>query len=156
MNLVRIAAACLAASLALASVGARAQSLPGVAQAALAEQKAACAPEKASLDKGFERRRDVNGDGVPDVILDYGRFRCGDSASFFCGTAGCTQQVFASLPGGGYAKVLDDNVRDLAFRTINGRPAMVLASHGSGCGKSGADNCRTTLFWNGRTFRRGG
>ena len=156
MTLVRLAAAALALSCALAAPPARAQGLPPVAQAALAEQKAVCAPETVSLDKGFETRRDINGDGVPDIILDYGAFRCGDSVSFFCGTAGCTQQVFASLPGGGYAKVLDDNVRELTFRTIKGRPAMVLSSHGSACGRSGAENCGTTLFWNGRTFRRGG
>lgn len=156
MSLVRIAAALVAVSCLLAATAARSQGLPPVAQAALAEQKAVCAPEKVSLDRGFETRRDINGDGVPDIILDYGAFRCGDSVSFFCGTAGCTQQVFASLPGGGYVKVLDDNVRDIAFRTIKGRPAMVLAGHGSACGRSGAENCATTLFWNGRTFKRGG
>jgi hypothetical protein len=110
--------------------------------------------EPSKFGKGFVARRDINRDGVADFVLDYGRFECGGSSTFFCGTGGCLTQVFASLPNGGYAKVLGENVRQIAFRVVRGRPAMVLDLHGSACGKIGAEPCPRTLFWNGRSFVR--
>lgn len=147
---------CLAAAWAMAAPGAaQAVPLPAMVEAAIKEQKAICAPERATLAKGFVARRDINGDGTEDFILDYGKFRCGTLGSFFCGSAGCTTQVFASLPNGGYARVLDANVQDVQFRTVGGRPVMILGLHGSACGKVGAAPCDATLFWDGRTFKRG-
>ncbi|MGH8163577.1 MAG: hypothetical protein ACREP1_04500, partial [Rhodanobacteraceae bacterium] len=52
-----------------------------------------------------------------------------------CGSAGCSTEVFASLPGGSFKKVLDENVRGLYFKEIEGRPAMIVDLHGSFCGK---------------------
>jgi hypothetical protein len=62
--------------------------------------------------------------------------------------------VFASLPGGGYVKALDSNVRDIQFRKVRGRPAIVLDLHGSACGKVGVAPCPRTLVWDGKTFKR--
>src|SRR4051794_38909091 len=45
--------------------------------------------ESSKLEKGFLTRRDINGDGVEDFVLDYGKFRCGDGTMLSCGTAGC-------------------------------------------------------------------
>jgi hypothetical protein len=91
---------------------------------------------------------------VKDYVLDYGQFECDGSSTYFCGTGGCLMQVFVSLPNGSYVKVLDENVRDLKFRRVRGRPAMVLDLHGSACGKVGAAPCPRTLLWDGRTFKR--
>jgi hypothetical protein len=104
------------------------------------------------LKPGFLTTKDVNGDGVEDYILDYANFACGNSEVFFCGTAGCLTQVFASLPHGGFVKVLDQNVRSLRFLRIKGRPAMVLDPHGIACGKVGSELCRKTLYWDGGEF----
>lgn len=139
--------------LCFASVAAWAQSnLPAPVTAAIEDARKACAPDKAELKEGFSARKDVNGDGVDDYILNYDKYVCGDSSTYFCGTAGCLVQVFASLRDGSYAKVLDENVRQLAFKTIKGRPAMILDLHGSACGRVGAAPCRKTLYWNGRKF----
>ena len=92
------------------------------------------------------KRQDINGDGVPDYILDYGSFICGESRTFFCGTGGCVTQVFASLPKGGWVKVLDENVEELSFARVKGKPAMILAVHGNACGKTGASACRQTFI----------
>jgi hypothetical protein len=102
---------------------------------------------------GFVIERDINGDGVKDYVLDYGAFQCGGHL-FFCGTTGCLTQVFASLPHDGYVKVLDENVRNIKFRTSKGRPAMIVDLHGSACGRAGAAPCSATLFWNGERFSR--
>ena len=107
---------------------------------------------KVKFEKGFLTRRDVNGDGIEDFILDYGHFICGQNATQFCGSAGCVTVIFASLPEGKFVKVLNDNVRGIKFKTVHGRPAMLLDLHGSYCGKAGAAPCNETLYWNGEKF----
>ncbi|MFZ5689969.1 MAG: hypothetical protein ACOY5F_01805 [Pseudomonadota bacterium] len=125
--------------------------LPKEVQAAIDQAKADCG-ERVRLKPAFVASRDVNGDGVPDYILDYEKFQCGGMASYFCGSAGCLTQVFASLPDGSYAKVWDENVRAMRFAKVKGRPAMIVDLHGSACNKTGYLPCPKTLLWNGKTF----
>ena len=144
--------ACIGLIAVLLSTAAKSQEpLPPEIRAAMSEARKDCSASL-KFKKGFLTRRDVNGDGVTDFILDYGAAECGDRLSFYCGSGGCTTQVFASLPDGGYAKVLDDTVRGVRFDRVRGRPAMVLDLHGSACGKVGAEPCRKILLWNGRRF----
>lgn len=35
-------------------------------------------------------QRDLNGDGIPDWVVDSGAFQCSTSATFYCGTEGCS------------------------------------------------------------------
>lgn len=135
----------------ICATGSAASELPQPVQAAITAQKKACAPEKVTLKTGFVTKKDINGDGVDDFIIDYGAFQCGNSTSYFCGSAGCETQVFASSSGG-YVKVLDENVQGLQFKRVKGRPAMLLGLHGTACGKRGADACGATLYWNGSKF----
>jgi hypothetical protein len=135
------------------TVFAQSSTLPNAVQAAIEENKKACG-DGAKVKPQFIAEKDINGDGMKDYVLDYGEFECDGSASYFCGTGGCLTQVFVSLPNGSYVKVLDENVRDLKFRTVRGRPAMVLDLHGSACGKVGAAACPRTLVWDGKTFKR--
>ncbi|MGU3539010.1 hypothetical protein [Methylobacterium sp. A54F] len=132
---------------------AAASGLPPLVEAEIAELKQDCSGGKVTLEPGFLTRKDVNGDGIEDIILDYAAVRCGDSGSLYCGSAGCIAQVFASR-GGGYVKVLNDNVRDLKFARVKGRPAMLLGLHGTACGKLGSAPCGVTLVWNGSKFTR--
>lgn len=142
-------ATCLAV---LASCGSPfAQTLPAPVQKSMQEARKSCKPEKAVFGKNFVARKDVNGDGVPDYVLDYEHFECGGSSSYYCGTGGCLTQVFASNDGG-YVKVLDENVQGLEFKTLKGRPAMQIGLHGSSCGRPGMDPCGATLYWNGAKF----
>src|SRR4029077_17522831 len=99
--------------------------LPPVVQAEIKKAQSACEPKLPKLSPGFIIEGDVNGDGGKDYVLDYGAFKCGRQL-FFCGTAGCLTQVFASLSDGGHVKVLDENVRNIKFRMLKGRPAMIL------------------------------
>ncbi|HEY8099089.1 MAG TPA: hypothetical protein VIE65_23760, partial [Methylobacter sp.] len=48
---------------------------------------------KVKFEKGFLTRRDINGDGVEDLILDYNHFICGESSYADCGNAGCLMVV---------------------------------------------------------------
>ena len=136
-----------------AAAFAQADKLPAAVQAAIDANKKVCG-ETAKIGAGLVAEQDINGDGVKDYVLNYEHFECEGSASYFCGTGGCLTQVFASLPNGGFVKVLDDNVRDIQFRKLRGKPAIVLDLHGSACGKVGAASCPRTLTWDGKTFKR--
>ena len=139
-------------ALAVAS-GAHSQpQLPPMVQSAIDENRKACLPKKSELLPGFLTARDINGDGRNDYILDYGKFKCGADTTYFCGSAGCLTQVYASRPDGSYVQALDENVRRLRFAQVKGRPAMLLDLHGSACGKVGAAGCTATMIWNGKTF----
>src|SRR5690242_11772900 len=85
------------------SAAAQSGLLPPVVAAAIEENKKVC-DSKVTLGPGFVAMRDINGDGRADYILDYGAYSCGESSTFFCGTAGCLTQVFASLRDGSYVK----------------------------------------------------
>jgi hypothetical protein len=134
-----------------AAAAAHAQALPPSVQAAVAEAKSSCQPSPAKIDPGFLKRMDLNGDGVPDFVISYEAVSCADGGRLNCGSAGCLTQAFASTPSG-FVKVLDENVQEVRFRKVKGRPAMLLGLHGSSCGKAGAEACGATLYWNGAKF----
>src|SRR5262245_23978743 len=126
--------------------------LPAAVTKSMEDSRKDCAPQKAVFKTGFMSSKDVNGDGVADYILDYGNFACGDMASLYCGSAGCSTEVIVSMPGGGFNQVFSDNVRGMSFKAVGGKPAMLLDLHGSACGRSGAEACRKTLYWDGSRF----
>jgi hypothetical protein len=115
------------------------QSLPPEARAAIEESRKGCDEgEKFTMKRGFITRRDINGDSVSDVILDYEHSACGEYVSRFCGTGGCLFQIFASRDGN-YMKVLDDDVYSVRFERVGGRPATIQSLHGVHCGRAGAE-----------------
>lgn len=131
---------------------AAAQPLPPEMQASINDATKSCG-KKVHLKENFITRRDVNGDGIDDFILDFGWFVCGqNSGSDYCGSGGCLTQVFASLSGARFAKVFDDFVQSIKFAEVNERPALVFELHGSDCGKAGFEPCSKTLLWTGQKF----
>jgi hypothetical protein len=127
------------------------EAIPEIVQRAIQANRKECS-QPSVLRRGFRTEKDVNGDGRKDYILDYGRFQCGDSLTYFCGTGGCLTQVFVSFKDGTYARALNENVRGLRFARVKGRPAMLLDLHGSACGRAGVEPCSVTLHWNGEKF----
>lgn len=125
-----------------------AQSYPPPVQAELRDTVESCKPQKPTFPKGFLTRKDVNGDGIPDFILNYSGVACGNNSSAFCGSHGCSVQIFASLPNGSFAKVLDMLAFDVAVRHVHGRPAIAVTA--VGCGK-GPATC--VSVWNGKEFK---
>jgi hypothetical protein len=137
---------------ALSIVTAIADDLPPAVQKAIAETRRDC--KTIAMEKGFVTRKDINGDGRPDFVLGYGSFTCDGDRRAFCGSLGCLTQVFASLPNGAYVKVVDVNLRTIAFREVQGRPAIVLGFPGDAdpCRKEPGDLCEVVKFWNGSSF----
>lgn len=81
------------------------------AAAAVAENEAEC-PGAATVQEGFVRMADVDGDGVNDLILDHGRLRC-DEMTRYCGSAGCRQDIWLSDPEVVWRLVLRDIVNEI-------------------------------------------
>lgn len=145
-------AAALLPGLSASAVAQATGDLPPEVRAEIAEIRKTC-DKPPEIESGFITRRDVNGDGVPDYVLDLGKFTC-NGMETYCGSGGCSVEVFASLPDGRFVKALDELVQDVKFQTIRGRPAVLLSLQGSACGKVNAETCPRTLFWNGRKFAR--
>jgi hypothetical protein len=124
-----------------------AQSYPPPVQAELRDTVESCKPQKPTFPKGFLTRKDVNGDGIPDFILDYSGVACGNDAPLNCGSHGCSIEVFASRPNGSFAKVFDIVAFGVTPRHVKGRPALVLTA--VGCAP--ATTC--VALWNGRDFK---
>jgi hypothetical protein len=133
------------------SIGAAmAEDLPPAVQKAIAENKRDC--KTVAVEKDFVTRRDINGDGRPDFVLNYESLICNGDRRWFCGSLGCTTQVFASLPNGTYAKVLDGIFKRIEFREVQGRPAIVVGFPGFACGKDPTEICEVVKSWNGSSF----
>lgn len=140
-------------ALVLSSAPIAAEELPRIVKSAIAEESGSC--KKTTLEPGFLTRKDINGDGRPDYILDYESLRCDGRERDFCGSLGCAIQVFASLPNGGYARVVDDLLRGgVSFRQVQGRPAIVLNYRGDAdpCRGDPASLCEVVETWNGSAF----
>jgi hypothetical protein len=150
-EIMRLIVAAILLAFAATAALAKTKALPAEVQSAINDDIKDCA-EKVTYQRGFLTRRDINGDGIEDFILDYGRFSCGENSTLYCGSAGCLMTVFVSLPNGKFVKTLDENVQSIDFKIMRGRPAMLLGLHGSSCGKIGSKPCGATLYWNGEKF----
>jgi hypothetical protein len=140
-------------ALALSIAPTTAQELPRIVKSAIAENSKSC--KKTTVEPGFLTRQDINADGRPDYIVDYGFLRCDGDQRAFCGSLGCETEVFAALPNGAYAKVVDEIVRGgISFRQVKGRPAIVLEFRGDAdpCRGDPTTLCEVVKTWNGSTF----
>lgn len=127
---------------------AAAQQPPPVARAAAAAM-ADCrsAGGTPRLMPAFEATLDLNGDGQPDYVHDFTGLDCQGAASFFCGSAGCPLAVFLSP---GYRPNPLGHAQGWTVDRSGALPVMVLALHGSSCGRAGVEACERRLGWNGR------
>lgn len=107
----------------------------GMERAALAES----CKQLEFLD-GFAKEVDVNGDTLPDVLINYGLLKCDGTQMMFCGSAGCTQNLYVQRDGGRYDKVAEFLAYDLRFDRPS-QASFLAVLHGGSCGRSGAETC---------------
>ena len=129
--------------------------LPSEVQKEVQENGAACGSRKPQIEMGFLTSLDINGDGIPDYMLNYQNFRCGGMRTF-CGSRGCLLQIFASTKDGKLEKVIDEDVWSVDINRGRGRPSLVLGLHGRACDLPVEMRCKVTFVWNGTTFVRTG
>ncbi|HRO02194.1 MAG TPA: hypothetical protein PLS69_01110 [Terricaulis sp.] len=95
------------------------------------------------------RTGDFNADGAPDYVLSHEAFRCAESGSMYCGSAGCSFTVFVSTPGGGLDAINQGNAQDVVITRDGDRDVLDLALHGS---VVGAETEYARLRWDGDSF----
>lgn len=99
-----------------------------------------------TADPGFAKKNlDLNNDGLTDWVLDYEKAECDGTSSPYCGSAGCTFQVFLSKGAGDWEVAYESPVRGYKFVDRGGKTVVRVDLHGSSCGKSGADECFKTV-----------
>jgi hypothetical protein len=87
------------------------------------------------------RAIDLNGDGRDDYIISFAETECKGRLSVFCGTGGCSLDIYVTLPNGKQRMVFSDRVR--AYEILPGEGARTIRFdlHGSYCGTYGAAEC---------------
>ena len=98
------------AGLLLPAAPAFAAEWPGPVAQALKERQEFCAGEGGRLADPAKaiRRLDLDGDGQDDFILDDGKLACSKGAPGWCGSGGCSMEVFLSGAKGGLKSVLTE------------------------------------------------
>jgi hypothetical protein len=88
------------------------------------------------------RKVDLTGDGVDDYIISFRETKCAGRQAVFCGTAGCTLDVYVTLPNGKQRMVFSDRVWSYEILPGEGARTLRFDMHGSYCGGSGASECK--------------
>jgi hypothetical protein len=134
----------LAVLVAFAPSALLAQDHPAPVRAAVAEAEKICteAGGKPTVRDGAVRN--FLGGRVWVVDLDPKHFDCDGATSLFCGTGGCSIQVFVRR-GAEYASVHDGPVRSWKLAKARGKDVLELGLHGSECGRAGYQTCQRTL-----------
>lgn len=104
---------------------------------ALANVRRDCGAEPV-IGPGFVTLRDLNADGINDAIISYGAAGCGDGGSFYCGTGGCTQEIWLATPEGPFTPLFSGLVQTI---TPAGPGLIDFGFHGGACGLAGAERC---------------
>jgi hypothetical protein len=135
----------------LALVGAAALALAGPAHAAMepdnvAEEVARAAEECRALGgrpntEAMLTVDDLNGDGGEDWIVDFAKLRCAGATNPFCGTGGCSLQIFLWSNGSTWKSAFDELVRSYRLTKTGGRRTLEVTMGGSACDKPNYQTC---------------
>lgn len=74
---------------------------------------------------------DLNGDGGEDWIVDYKNLQCGGIPNPFCGSGGCSLQIFLWSGGPNWTMAFDETVRTYRFAKARGQRVLEVKFGGS-------------------------
>ena len=120
----------------IAPAGAHANSIEIKLDKLITGGRSSCDGNFTLLDGAIERI-DFNSDGEDElVVLDESGFSCEDSASMYCGTAGCIVHFITSADYTyGYTRGWQ------IIRTKSDQPIILFDLHGLSCGEVGTTPC---------------
>lgn len=138
----------------LGGTQAAAGDLPAEVENVLAGYRQDCREVGSELSDptGAVTRRDPDGDGRPDLLLDMRKARCDGVYTPFCGSAGCPLLIFVQDAGGKLSLIFDGLVRSYRISGSGWRKRMLFRLHGGFCGRGGTDPCSRRVRISGRPF----
>jgi hypothetical protein len=98
------------------------------------------------------RKVDLTGDGVDDYIISFRDTQCEGAQAVYCGTAGCTIDIWVTLPNGRQRMIFSDRVWSYEILPGEGARTMRFGVHRSYCG-SGTAECMKEHKITSRPFR---
>lgn len=105
----------------------------------------------AALPPDAVQAADLDRDGAPDFVLDWGRITCpGSLPRPFCGAANCSHYVFLSSRN--YLAPLDFLGTSMTIVDAGGRLGLARTGSFSLCGAQG-EFCARPLVWDGTSFQ---
>jgi hypothetical protein len=144
---------------AIVSSPARAQgieALPPVVQAEIRKADDACRKDggrPAYEPLQLVRAEDISNDGIEDFFIDYSKYTCRGQGQTFCGSGGCSLQIFLSAGPNRWINAYDDLVQRFALVQLRGRNVAQIETTGIECGKPRAQTCRKRLTGQGTEIR---
>jgi len=91
--------------------------------------------------KAMLKVNDLNGDGAEDWIVDYKKFVCAGTTNPFCGTGGCSLQIFLWSTGSSWTLAFDEVLHGYKFAIVNGKRTMKVQFGGAACNKTNSRAC---------------
>ncbi len=103
----------------------------------------------ATFNENALQAGDLDGDGAPDIVLDWGRVLCiGQSMRGFCGAANCQYDIFLSTQG--YA--LSDTRLAVSATLVPHRTGRMAIGFAGTAGVCSQIDCSVPWLWNGAAF----
>ncbi|RAP40396.1 hypothetical protein BYZ73_15755 [Rhodovulum viride] len=115
------------------------------AGAALAQVQRDCADigGTVTLEQPMARPVDIDGVAPMDLAVDFGAVRCSSASSMYCGSGGCSQQIYLGVAGGGYRPIYGDTMYGFEVPSPG---VLRVEVHGSACGRVGASGACSLTF----------
>ncbi len=141
-----LVAATTAALFALMPTSAAAQDLPPILRAERERIAAECLQMGGRFAPGpnYTQTADFNGDGVPDYLVDDNHNPCQGAHSIYCGSGGCSIEVYISSPSGHRRANLAFLGSPAVIRRGETPPAIALSGRGGSF----------VVRWDGQRFSR--
>ena len=136
-----------ALSLGILTLRAQAAEIPQYVKGPISGLVEICHDEKQKAPKpdAYVSSSDLDGDGLPDHIVDLGK-GCQANRDLFCKAEGCTINIYmSSLTGlGGSFKA-----KTFRISRSGAKPALIVTRGGVACGLAETETCTVTYVFNG-------
>ncbi len=112
-----------------------------------------CSAAGGTADVGdwFVDNTDLNGDGLNDLVFDFGAADCSTLPDNYCGTGGCRQSMWLSDRNGPFTQVYDSGLFGYGVMEDG---TLQLNGHGGMCGRVGYMGCEQRYQFDGNRMVR--
>lgn len=107
---------------------------------------------EASFGNGFLTRRDINNDGLMDVVINEGELTCDGQKGPQCNEDGCTYNFYLQVAEGGYFMIATAQIYGYDFIKRFGNMVLAMKMNPRFCDRTGGDPCLVTTRVRGTKF----